>query len=129
MLDTKQICRDFLGEIGLKFTFNTQIKANQIPADYITDDDNFWYIVELKQGILDCEKAIPQLLRYYNLLTRYEYYKRYKHPIKLYVFYIGIVDKDRFLDYAKIYRDYIANPKCPSIEFYYRNDEDKLEKA
>jgi len=129
MLDTKQICSDFLGEIGLKITFNTQISLKQIPADFIADDEKFWYIVELKQTMKDCEKSIPQILRYYNLLTRYEYYRKYKHPVKLYIYFIGSADRRAFLDYAKIYRDYLANPNCPSIEFYYRNDEDKLEKA
>ena len=157
---------EFLVNIGVKASEVTDIVDNQLKCDYVGICDKYWHIVEYKRTKNDLEKAIPQILRYYDNL----YYSKYnsddtknntyaqvrikpawsgkeltkdelnkcepkgyhnaygKREVKLYIFFDGI-DIKAFNKYHSLYRDYINNDKCPEIEFWYVNDEDKPQKA
>ena len=152
----------FLVNIGVKASEITDIISKQLKCDYIGLDNEYWHIVEYKRTKEDLQKAIPQILRYYDNLYYSKYnsddteqntYKQYdikpawngkeltkdqlnkceaktyhnaygKHEVKLYIFFDGN-DIKGFNRYHSIYRDYIANKKCPNIEFWFTGDEDK----
>lgn len=87
-------------------------------------------IIEYKPTAEEVPKAIIQLLGYYHEVKRERILTshRYKPPkeIKLIVYYDG-PDIAKFNKAIALYRDYIANPKCPQIFFVCHGENDKIE--
>lgn len=67
------IAEQFLSNIGIKCQKAEDINYKDIPCDFIGIDSDFWYLVEVKESVGDCERAILQILRYYNGLRWSKY--------------------------------------------------------
>jgi len=73
-----EISKNFISELKLRISKCDEINYKDIPCDFIGYDENYWYIFEIKSNFGDCEKAVMQLLRYYDTLR----YSKYNRPVE-----------------------------------------------
>lgn len=159
-IDEVSLVSDFFNKLSKSVVFYDRLSRKHIPCDFLGQDSEAWYMVEVKSSISDLEKSIMQILRYYKIFNNsikqiesrcyskmprsnggYQginksdreklqniYSKKQdfifgdKKRINLIILYTNSIDLNSYIKYYSIYRDYIANPNCPQIDFYYLDE-------